>query len=179
MHFKKIQLKDESSFCPTKVRQKRKFVVKSTQPGEGWTIGIIGDIYRFLATGEDTDGRYTMFEAVILPGSGPPPHTHSREEEAFYMLEGEVTFQIGDERLVAKPGSFINMPVGCQHAFKNETDQPAKMLISLAPAGLEEYFFEVGEPIVEGQVPPKPTQKEIDKLLEAAPRYGIEIKVPD
>ena len=123
--------------------------------------------------GDETGGRYAMFEAIVLPGGGPPPHIHRREDETFYVLEGEITFRIGDEKLVAGPGTFVNMPIGNPHSFKNETDQPAKMLISYLPAGLEDYFFEVGQPF-EGELPPKPTSEEIETLIEAAPRYGIE-----
>ena len=148
------------------------------QPGEGRTVAVVGDLYRFLAVSEDTDGRYTMWEAVVPPGGGPPPHIHSREEESFYVLEGEITFQIGDERIVAQPGTFANMPVGSLHSFKNETGKPAKMLISVAPAGLEEMFFEVGQPVQAGETPPLPTKQDIEKLLTVAPRYGIEIKLP-
>ena len=50
---------------------------------EGRTVGVVGDIYRFLAVGEDTDGRYAVWEAIVPPGGGPPPHVHSREEESF------------------------------------------------------------------------------------------------
>lgn len=117
------------------------------KPGEGRTIGVVGDIYRFLATGDDTDGKYAMFEAIVPPGGGPPPHIHSREEEAFLILEGEITFQIGDQRLLANAGTFANMSVGSLHSFKNESGKPAKMLISVAPAGLEQMFFEVGQPV--------------------------------
>ena len=147
--------------------------------GEGRTIGVVGDIYRFLATGEDTDGRYAVMEAIVPPGGGPPPHIHSREEEGFYILEGEITFQLGEERFVAGAGTFANMPIGSLHSFKNESSKPAKMLISVAPAGLEKMFFEVGVPVASGatSVPP-PTREEIEKLLEIAPRYGIEIKLP-
>ena len=149
------------------------------QPGEGRTIAVVGDVYRFLAVGEDTDGRYAMWEAVVPPGGGPPPHIHSREEESFYVLEGEITFQIGEERLVARPGTFANMPVGSLHSFKNETGQPAKMLISVAPAGLEEMFLEVGQPVQAAEAsPPRPTKEDIEKLLAVAPRYGIEIMLP-
>jgi mannose-6-phosphate isomerase-like protein (cupin superfamily) len=83
--------------------------------GEGRTLAVVGDVYRFLATGEDTDGRYALWEAIVPPGGGPPPHVHSREEEGFYILEGEITLQIGGERLVATPGTFANMPVGTPH----------------------------------------------------------------
>ncbi len=147
--------------------------------GEGRTIGVVGDIYRFLATGEDTDGRYAVMEAIVPPGGGPPPHIHSREEEGFFVLEGEITFQLGEERFVAGAGTFANMPVGSLHSFKNESGKPAKMLISVAPAGLEKMFLEVGVPLVEGATTAlPPTKEEIEKLLLIAPNYGIEIKLP-
>ena len=79
------------------------------QPGEGRRIGIVGDVYRFLATGEETQGKYATFEAIVPPGSGPPPHIHSRDEESFLVLEGEMTFQIGEDRIVAGEGTFLNM----------------------------------------------------------------------
>lgn len=152
-------------------------VIRST--GQGSVISVVGDIYRFLAVGEETNGAYALWEASVLPGGGPPPHTHSREEESFYILDGEVTFYVGDQRLVGTPGMFINMPIGQQHAFRNESGGPARMLISVAPAGLEKMFFEVGKPVEPGVTtvdPPSP--EEIVKLLEVAPRYGVEIKLP-
>ncbi|HEV3262111.1 MAG TPA: cupin domain-containing protein [Gemmataceae bacterium] len=149
------------------------------QPGEGRTIAVVGDVYRFLATGEDTNGKYALWEAIVPPGGGPPPHVHSREEEGFYILEGEITILVGDKRLVAGPGMFANMPVGSLHSFKNETDRPARMLISVAPAGLEKMFFEVGQPVPAGATTgPPPTKEEIEKLLAVALRYGIDIKLP-
>ena len=150
-----------------------------TKPGEGRTIAVVGDVYRFLATGDDTNGKYALWEAIVPPGGGPPPHVHSREEEGFYILEGEITFQIGEERVVATVGMFANMPVGTPHSFKNESDQTAKMLISVAPAGLEQMFFECGVPVAQGATTALPPSKaEIEKLLEIAPRYGIEIRLP-
>jgi len=149
------------------------------QRTEGRTIAVVGDVYRFLATGEDTNGKYAMWEAIVPPGGGPPPHVHSREEEGFYILEGEITFQIGDERIVATAGVFANMPVGVPHSFKNESTRPAKMLISVAPAGLENMFFECGVPVAQGATTAAPpTKAEIEKLLEIAPRYGVEIRLP-
>src|SRR5688572_32786853 len=88
---------------------------------QGRTVAVVGDVYRFLATGEDTDSKYAMWEAIVPPGGGPPPHVHSREEEGFYILEGEITLQVGDQRIVVAPGMFANMPVGTPHSFKNET----------------------------------------------------------
>lgn len=148
------------------------------KPNDGRRIGIVGDVYRFLATGEETDGKYATFEAIVPPGSGPPPHIHSREEESFLVLEGEMTFLLGDDRFVASEGTFLNMPVGSLHCFKNESDKTARLLITIAPAGLENMFFEVGQPLADDAVSaPPPTHADIEKLLDAAPRYGVEIKV--
>ena len=148
-------------------------------PAEGRTIAVVGDVYRFPATGEVTNGKYALWEAIVPPGGGPPPHVHSREEEGFYVLEGEITFTIGEERLMASAGMFANMPVGTTHSFKNESSKPAKMLISIAPGGLEKMFFEFGVPLQEGSTTAlPPTKEEIEKLLAVAPSYGIEIKLP-
>src|ERR1700683_72547 len=128
--------------------------------GECRTIAVVGDVYRFLATGDDTNGKYALWEAIVPPGGGPPPHVHSREEEGFYILEGEITFQIGEERRVASAGMFANMPVGVWHSFKNERGKPAKMLISIAPAGLEQMFIEVGQPVATGTATVQPPTKQ-------------------
>ena len=150
------------------------------RPAEGRTVAIVGDVYRFLATGDDTDGKYALWEAIVPPGGGPPPHVHSREEEGFYILEGEITFTIDGQPLIASPGMFANMAVGTWHSFKNESGKPAKMLILVAPAGLEQMFFEVGIPVSPGTtVAAPPTKEEIERLVAAAPRYGVEIKLPD
>jgi quercetin dioxygenase-like cupin family protein len=120
-----------------------------------------------------------LFEALVGPGGGPPPHVHSHEEEGFYILEGEITFTVNGERVVATAGMFANMPVGTLHSFKNESSRPARMLISVAPAGLEQMFFEVGVPLAEGATTAlPPTKEEIEKLLAIAPRFGIEIRLP-
>ena len=153
------------------------FVVRT--PAEGRTIGVVGDVVRFLATGEDTRGRYAVWEAIVPPGGGPPPHVHSREEEGFYILEGEIAVTVDDKRVVATAGTFANLPVGSLHTFKNESDRPARMLISVASAGVEQMFFEACRPVPNGTVvAPPPTKEEIEKLLEVAPKYGIEIKLP-
>src|SRR4051812_26679037 len=145
------------------------------KPAQGRTSAVVGDVYRFLATGEDTNGRYALWESIVPPGGGPPPHVHSREEEGFHVLGGEITFRVGDERLAATEGTFANMPAGTPHSFKNESNRPAKMLISVTPAGLEQMFFEVGVPLAEGATTAQPpTKEEIEKLLTIAPRYGIE-----
>src|SRR5258708_16322266 len=89
-------------------------------PTEGRTVAVVGDVYRFLATGDNTNGKYAVWEAIVPSGGGPPPHVHSREEEGFYVLEGEITLTIGDKRLVAAAGMFANTPVRSPHSFHND-----------------------------------------------------------
>ena len=142
-------------------------------------MAVVGDVYWFLATGDDTNGKYASWISVVQPGGGPPPHLHRREEEAFYVLEGEMTFYIEGKRTVLNAGMFANMPVGVAHHFKNESNGLAKMLVTVAPAGLEKMFFEFGVDVPPGSttaVPP--TQAEIQKLLTLAPSYGIEVLAP-
>jgi quercetin dioxygenase-like cupin family protein len=153
------------------------FVLRA--PAKGRTVSVVGDVYRFLATGADTANKYAMWEAIVPPGGGPPPHRHSREEEAFYIIEGEIAFNVNGERVIVGPGMFANMPVGSLHSFKNECNRTAKMIITVAPAGLEMMFFEVGVKLDEGALTgPPPSKEEIARLIELAPRYGIELELP-
>src|SRR5262245_5936006 len=116
-------------------------------PYDGEYVALVGDRYRFLATAEETDGRYALFETVVLPGGGPPTHRHSREDEAFYVLEGTITVYVEDKKVEATPGSFVHLPKGTKHRFHNHTKQQAKMLTLVSPGGLERMFREVGKVI--------------------------------
>ncbi len=150
--------------------------VRLTGPGKGRTIYVVGDLYRFLAVGDDTNGSYAFWEALVPPGGGPPLHVHSREEEGFYVLDGEATFTIGDEVVRAEEDSFVNLPPGIRHSFRNQSMGILRMLIVVAPAGLEKMFFETGVPATDPRATmPPPSDEEIERLLAAAPRYGITI----
>lgn len=146
---------------------------------DGVCYAVVGDVYRFLATRAETDGRYATWEALVPPGGGPPPHIHSREQETFFVLEGEIIVQAGGQRIAARVGDFVHVPIGMPHSFKNESAQPARMLISVVPAGLEQMFFEVGAAVPLGTtIAPLPSKAEIDKLLALAPHFGVEILPP-
>jgi len=140
------------------------------------TIALVGDIYRVLATGKETGGSYAFFENFVYPDGGPPPHIHTREEEGFYILEGEVTFYVEDQILVGRPGDSFHVKRGTLHRFKNESGKPAKMLVWVAPAGLEEMFLRIGKPVEDVTIAPGVDPTEIDRLLELAPEYGLEIR---
>ncbi|MCC6821836.1 MAG: cupin domain-containing protein [Verrucomicrobiota bacterium] len=148
-------------------------------PGEGPVVSAVGDVYRMLATGVQTGGAYVLSEARVPPGGGPPPHIHHREDEAFFVLEGEITFQLGGKKLVGRAGTFIQGPRGVPHAFKNESPAPARMLILVTPPGFEKFMVEIGHPLPAFDSPPLPvTPADIQRLLAVAPKYGIEILPP-
>ncbi len=101
-----------------------------------------GDEYRYLATGKSTDGEYFLVEAIVPPGGGPPSHIQTREEEAFYILEGQLTFYGHGGEITAGPGTYLNIPKGAKHRFRNNTERTARMLFFFAPAGIEGLFDE-------------------------------------
>ena len=139
----------------------------------------MGDVYRVLASGEQTGGVYALSEIRVSPNNGPPPHIHSRDDEAFFVLEGEVAFQIGDQSIMAKPGSFVQGPRGIPHTFKNNGKTPARILVFVMPAGFENFVKKFAQPVASFDSPAIPvTPQEIEKLLAAAPKYGIQILPP-
>lgn len=134
------------------------------------TIQAAGDEYRFLATGAETDGQYFLIEARVPPEGGPPAHVHSREEEAFYILEGELTFYGEDEGITAGPGTYLNIPKGAKHRFRNNTGQLARMLFFFTPAGIEGLFDELSR-FEEDAMDP---QSSMDAMRKLGAKYGVE-----
>ena len=147
------------------------------QAGKGKAAWVVGDHYTVKASGQDTGGAFTLIEVLVPPQSGPPPHLHHREDEAFYVLEGEFEVHVDNERLVATAGSWITLARGSVHHFKNISPRPAKMLILATPAGLDQFFLEAGRE-AEDTSPESgaATSDDRARLLAIAPKYGIEIK---
>ena len=113
-------------------------------PGAGATIeGPVGGALTFKARGEQTNGTFTALENVIPPRQGPPLHTHANEDEAWYVLEGELRFKIGGELRAAPAGSFVFVPRATPHCFQNVGDNPARILVIFTPAGMERFYDEV------------------------------------
>ncbi|MFK7790605.1 MAG: cupin domain-containing protein [Phycisphaeraceae bacterium] len=137
-------------------------------------FAVAGDVYAFLATGEETDGSYTLIEARVPAGGGPPPHTQS-DVELFYVLTGEVTFTVDGEDVVAGSGTSVRVVPRVVHAFKNHSTSDVRMLIQALPAGMDQYFRKVGV-VVDSMNDDVPiTPEHIAKLKALAPQYGIEI----
>lgn len=113
---------------------------------EGHKLKIAGGNYRIIISGKQTDGEYAVIEMSVPPGAGPNPHVHPDFAETFFVLEGEVSFKSELGSYVAKKNSFVNIPKGgIVHGFKNLSDQPAKLLCTVTPAGLDDLFEEMAD----------------------------------
>jgi mannose-6-phosphate isomerase-like protein (cupin superfamily) len=112
------------------------------EPDEGKAVPAPSHVIK--ATKSDTGGAYSLLE-VNVRGGGPPQHIHHAEEEAFYVLEGEVDIKIGEETIRGTVGSFVVVPRGTVHTFWNVGKIPAKLLIIFSPPGFEQFFFDDGD----------------------------------
>ena len=139
-----------------------------------------GWLMTFLASGEDTHGQFAMIEAVGRRGNVPPPHIHHREDETFYVLEGEIVVSVGDRMIRGMPGTMIFLPRNVRHSFTIESEQ-SRMLIFVTPAGFDGWFREFSVPAPAMTLPPagEPAYGEVQRMLEAAPRYGLEFVLPE
>ncbi len=148
-------------------------------PGGGPKVAVAGDVYQIKLTGEQTGGRCAVFEFFVPPGGGPPPHIHRREEEMFYVMEGELTFAVAGQEFVVPAGGFLTAPRDIAHSFRNQSNAPARAIVIVSPAGLENFFLEIGTPWDDAYLAPGPPDAAaIAKLLAVAPKYGLEILPP-
>ncbi len=145
--------------------------------GEGEARWWMGGLATVKATGKETDGRYTLIEVFEPEGEGPL-HVHHREDEGFWVLEGELTFQIGEETIKASPGSFLFGPKDLPHTYRVDSG-PARLLFILSPPGFEECLYATSEPAKEHTLPPPPegppSEAEIEQLATIVRQYGCEV----
>lgn len=143
--------------------------------GTGHTTWMSGDVYRMMATHEETGGSLAVVEAVVPPGSGPVAHAHPRADEAFFILEGELEFLNQDRLFTAAAGDFVFVPRGTRHRFKNVSDTTARMIFLFTPAGPERLFVEGGDLPVAGSLPEPWPMERFAALADLAARTGTEI----
>ncbi len=150
-------------------------------PGEGRrSLWVMGELLTYKIPSQHTGGAYSLFEVVTQPSGGPPPHVQHREDESFYVLEGEYEFLSAEEILRVGAGSLLYVPKGTLHSHKNVGEWVGRMLVSQTPGGLYEHFFEaVGKP-VNGDGTPLvlEDQPEVGRIVKVASEYGIELPVP-
>jgi quercetin dioxygenase-like cupin family protein len=148
----------------------------------GQSLSVVGDTYRILISGKETDGAFATIDMLIPPNGGPGPHSHADFEESFYVIDGEIEFKSEAGTYTAQKGSFVSIPKGgIVHCFKNKTDTMAHLLCTVVPSGLEEMFMEIGRPVTTGAFlpPPEMDAESIKELQALAERYGQKVYPPD
>lgn len=128
-------------------------------------------------TGEQTDGRLFQMLVSYPRGGAPPLHIHHDADETFYVLDGEVSIFVGEERIECKPGDFVFGPRGIPHAFLVQSER-AEMLITFSPAGIEGFFAEVAPPVIPGAPPPASTMPDQEEFVRLMAKYDCEFVGP-
>ena len=149
--------------------------------GEGWAARM-GDAQLITrkVSSEQTGGAYSLFEVAVVAGGRERPHIQHREDECFYVLEGEFEFLIEGTSVEAGAGSLVYVPKGNLHTFSNVGETIGRMLVSQTPGGVYEGFVEeVGEPVSGEAVPPAVGEApDADWLIRIGREYGIEVQLP-
>ncbi|MGA7327074.1 MAG: cupin domain-containing protein [Rhodomicrobium sp.] len=145
-------------------------------------VAVVGNTYSILVSGEQTAGRYSLIDMIVPDGSGPPPHRHDFEE-MFTLLEGELEFTFRGETTTVRAGSSVNIPANAPHMFRNTSGSTVHMLCMCTPAGQEEFFMEVGDPMESRtSLPPQLGKAEMEERMEKAkalaPKYRTELLKP-
>lgn len=143
-------------------------------PEEGEAVWLKGIGARYLITGQQTGGRLAVVEHPIKPRAlAAPMHTHSREDEISFVIAGRVGVQIGDHVLVAEPGTVVFKPRGIPHAFWNASQEQARVLEMITPAGFENYFRDLAALYADSTTGMPDPQR----AAALYARYGLELDV--
>jgi quercetin dioxygenase-like cupin family protein len=137
----------------------------------GTRVGILGIPLVIRIHGRETNGVLSVVESHDVPGGGPPPHIHHREDETFQILEGEYEWTVGDKKFVAKKGETIFAPRGVAHTYRYVGKAPGRLMCVITPAGFEGFFEEVGA------LSPQ-QQQDIGRVMEIAKKYELEFLPP-
>lgn len=143
---------------------------------DGATTAFVGALMVTKADGSQTDGRFDLLDQRVPPGYAPPRHRHEREDEAWYVLEGDATFWCGSRVLSAEAGAFVYLPRGVEHTFRAGS-RGARLLTLTVPSGFARFVVEAGEPSA-GHAILDPGPIDQQRLGEAAARHGIVITGP-
>jgi quercetin dioxygenase-like cupin family protein len=145
---------------------------------KGQKFWVLGDMYTFHTKGAETDGQCAVLEISVPPGSGPPLHSHTKESEGFYVIDGEFSFQYGDQKLVKRQGAFLYQKKGIPHTYKNMGKNVGRLLFTIIPAGFENFFAEVGI-LVENEETFSPPPIDTDYITKVAriatESYGLKV----
>jgi mannose-6-phosphate isomerase-like protein (cupin superfamily) len=146
---------------------------------EGEALWFLGVLATIKASTETTGGRVAVIEHLAPLGAGSPLHVHHREDEWFYVIEGELTFWIGGRLTEAPAGSFVYGPRGIPHTFTVTSPEGARFLLVAEPAGFERFMRTLAEPAASLTLPPAMGEPpDTERMMAVAAEYGIEILGP-
>ncbi|MGH2841826.1 MAG: quercetin 2,3-dioxygenase [Solirubrobacteraceae bacterium] len=143
--------------------------------GEGEAIWWFGALAEVKASAADTGGLLSIVEITEPPGAEAPLHVHHREDEAFWILEGDVTIEVGDTIIECHAGDYAFGPRDIPHRF-TVGDAGCRMLFILTPGGMEGLIRDMGEPAASRTLPP-PAEPDMDRVRAVAEAYGCELLV--
>jgi len=150
----------------------------SFQKNEGDARWWMGSLAIIKATSKDTNGQFSVIEVVEHEGVEAPLHVHHNEDEAFWVLEGSLTFEVGDKTIKAEAGTFLFGPKDVPHRYRVDKG-PARLLFILSPAGFEEFIRETSKSALTPSLPPPPdappTDEEMASLMPILQKYNCEI----
>lgn len=150
----------------------------SLAPGEGESLWFLGSHTSVKASAETTAGRVAVIEHLSPRGSGSPLHVHSREDEWFYVIEGELTFWVGGQVIDAPAGSFVYGPRGIPHTFL-VSSETARFLLVTEPGNFSGFLRTLAQPADAVVIPPPATEPpDVAAMSQVAAEYGIEILGP-
>jgi mannose-6-phosphate isomerase-like protein (cupin superfamily) len=143
-------------------------------------LWVLGELVTYKLGSEDSGGASSLFEVVVQPQGGPPPHIQHREDEWTYVLEGEFELLNEGRIMRCRPGSLVYVPKGDLHTYKNVGQAPGRLLVGQIPGGaLQAFFEEVGEEAIEKDSPSvMDGPPDVERIVEIAARHGIEIPPP-
>jgi len=146
----------------------------------GQSFSYLGNLATILASSADTNGQFGLIELLVKPGNEPPMHVHEREDELFYVVQGEVDYILDGHAISAITGSSVFLPRGIPHTFRVRSAQ-AWLLVFVTPAGFEGYFKEVAEPTTTLEMPVSLgfSEKQIERCIETAAKYGVRFLTPE
>lgn len=145
---------------------------------QGRPLWHLGALLTFKALGSETAGRFWALEGLADRNMAVPLHVHTHEDEFWYILEGEICFTIADQTLTGGPGAFAYIPKGVAHTFQVMTET-ARWFGVGAPAGLDQWFFETGEPAQSLTLPPPAANPpDVDAIVASLRQYGTETLGP-
>jgi quercetin dioxygenase-like cupin family protein len=145
--------------------------------GQGRAFWMLGGLYEVRVSSDESGGAVTTMEMLLPPGAGPPPHTHPGAETV-YVLEGTITYHIGDEDFEGTPGSIFHIPAGTMECFEPTGDTNVRLLVSYMPGGIEQFFAEAGEEAPRMELPPPMTEPpDIATIAAIGAKYGMNIQV--